>query len=131
MSDEVKPKKPRKKKAAKVEDNSAPVFLSESDLNYNDLASLANILKRGGRLVTENKRLLLELSPITGRRMQLHKYERVRIGATVDEIAKVKIGPSDKETELPREDMLPDLKKIEATIREMQAQKTRVRFEAE
>lgn len=118
-----------KKKSRKSPEDTDKVLL---DLESAGLPCIVNAITRGARLVKEGRSVLLELSPMLGRRMGLQRHERIRIGETKDEIAKVKVGPSDSRmTELGTEDMLPRLRKIEETLREMQAQKTRVRFEVE
>jgi len=129
MSEEKKTNKPRAKKAPKVVKTES-VVLSESDLKYEGLTNLVEQLKRGARVVKEGREYLLEIRPIVGKRMKLHKYLYVRIGATVEEVAKVLVGKSDSPHADLTEDALPQLKKIEATLTALLSAKTRVRFDA-
>ena len=133
MADEKKKRAPRKKKetASKPEMKIGPYVLTESDLKYAELNNLVGALKKGARIVREGRELLLEIRPIVGKRFKLHKYLIVRIGVTVEEVAKVLVGASDQPTvEELTEDMLPQLKKLEETLTELLNVKTRVRFDA-
>lgn len=131
MADEKKPKKARAKKetVSKPEMQIGPYVLNDSDLKYAGLANTVAVMKKGARVVKEGRELLLEIRPIVGKRFKLHKYLVVRIGATIDEVARVLIGPSSSEDALLTEDMLPQLKKIEETLTELLNAKTRVRFD--
>jgi len=117
------------KKPKKIKQTETKVLL---DLAYEGLTSLDYVLKKTpARLVKKGKTVYLEVSPIMGRRMKLHGLDLILLGETKDNVAKVSVTDGLLEATDALDEMLTRLNKIEETLREMQAEKTRVRFEVE
>lgn len=99
------------------------------------LSSLAKVLDAdnpmAARLVKAGRFILLEINPGVGRRMGLYRYNLVLLGEIKDGMTKVKVSDGSLKNASITEKDLARLEKIEKTLREMQAEKTKVSFVVE